>query len=170
MIVISSSWMDPLTIQWYPSLSFLMALILKSLLSDMSTATPAFLSCPLAWNLFSHPSLSICKCPLPQGECMVGSRLKDFAFLSQSATLCLLIGAFSPLTFQVIIDRYVFISILSLIFQLILCFSFLLFFSFFFWLDGFHLFYACILFSFCECNVWFWFVVALFLKYANPFI
>ena len=139
MIVISSSWMDPLTIQWYPSLSFLMALILKSLLSDMSTATPAFLSCPLAWNLFSHPSLSIWKCPLPQGECMVGSRLKDFAFLSQSATLCLLIGAFSPLTFQVIIDRYVFISILSLIFQLILCFSFL---PFLVWLGDFHLFYA----------------------------
>ena len=56
----------------------------------------------------------------------------DLVLLS-SATVCLLIGAFSPLTFQIIIDRYVLIPILLVVFQLfaILC-LFLLFLSFFF--------------------------------------
>ena len=48
MILMSSSCMDPLTIKWCPSLSFSMVFVLKSILSDMSVATPAFLSCPLA--------------------------------------------------------------------------------------------------------------------------
>ena len=35
-------------------------------------------------------------------------------------TLCILIGAFSPLRFKVVIDRYVIISILLLVFWLLL--------------------------------------------------
>ena len=69
--------------------------------------------------------------------------MEGFCFFIQSAPLCLLIGAFSPLTFKVIVDRYVLSAILNLVFQLILCFSFL---HFFLWLDGFHLFYAWVLF------------------------
>ena len=42
-----------------------------------------------------------------------------------------LTGAFSPLTFKVIVDKYVFIAILNLVFQLILCSSFFPFFFFF---------------------------------------
>ena len=42
IIVISSSWFDPLIIIWSPSLSLFMAFISKSILSDMSIATPAF--------------------------------------------------------------------------------------------------------------------------------
>ena len=76
-------------------------------------------------------------------------------------------GAFSPLTFKVIIDRCLSIAILNLVFQLILCFSFLLL---SFGLDGFHLFYAWVLFSFCKCNVWFDFMVALFFKHVKPFL
>ena len=46
--------------------------------------------------------------------------IKGSCFLIQSATLCLLSRAFNPLTFKVIIDRYVLISIvLNLVFQLI---------------------------------------------------
>ena len=41
-------------------------------------------------------------------------------FFIQLAALCLLIGVFSPLTFKVIIDRYVLIAILVLVFQLCL--------------------------------------------------
>ena len=41
-------------------------------------------------------------------------------FFSSSLPLCLLIGAFSPLTFMVIIDRLVFIGILNLVFPLTL--------------------------------------------------
>ena len=41
-IVISYSWIDPLINMYYPSLSLFTAFILKSILSDMSIATPAF--------------------------------------------------------------------------------------------------------------------------------
>ena len=60
-------------------------------------------------------------------------------FFIQSATLSLLVGAFSTLTFKVIIDKYVFITLLNPVFQLILCFSFVLL-----WLDDCLLFYACV--------------------------
>ena len=35
----------------------------------------------------------------------------ELCFLIHSAILCLLIGAFNPLTFKVVIDRYLFIAI-----------------------------------------------------------
>ena len=41
-IVISSSWIDPFIVMYYPSLSLCIAFVLKSILSDMSIATPAF--------------------------------------------------------------------------------------------------------------------------------
>ena len=46
-------------------------------------------------------------------------------------------GAFSPLTFKVTIDKYVFNAILNLIFRLILCFFFVL--SFLGWMISFYL-------------------------------
>ena len=46
--------MDPFIIKQCPSLSFFMVFVLKFILSDMSIATPAFLSCPLAWNISFH--------------------------------------------------------------------------------------------------------------------
>ena len=42
IIVISSSWIDPLVIMQCPSLSLVKVFILKFILSDMSIATPAF--------------------------------------------------------------------------------------------------------------------------------
>ena len=50
-------------------------------------------------------------------------------FVSISASLCLLVGVFSPLTFKVIIDMYVLIAILLITLDLflLLFFSFLLF-------------------------------------------
>ena len=93
-------------------------------------------------------------------------------FLIQSATLYLSIGAFSPLTFKVIIDRYVFIAFLNLVFQVIICFFFVPFFLIFafpFWFDEF-LLYVClcsVLFGFCESIECFWFV---FVKYVNPLL
>ena len=78
--------------------------------------------------------------------------------------LCLLIGAFSPLIFKIIIDTYVFIAILNFIFQLIICFSFVPF-IFLVVVVGwfpFILFLYPLLFCFCECVVCFLFVVALF--------
>ena len=63
IIVISSSWIDPLIIIWCPSLSLFTAFVLKSILSDMSIATPAFFWSQFAWNIFFHPftfSLYVC--------------------------------------------------------------------------------------------------------------
>ena len=48
IIVISSSWIDPLVIMWHPSLSLFMAFTSKSILSDMSIATPALFWPPFA--------------------------------------------------------------------------------------------------------------------------
>ena len=82
----------------------------------------------------------------------------------QSATLSLLVGAFSTLTFKVVIDKYVFITLLNPVFQLILCFSFVLL-----WLDDCLLFYACVFVFLVLVNCIFgvWFVVVLFFKYIN---
>ena len=62
-------------------------------------------------------------------------------FLIQPVILCVLIGAFSPLTFMVTTDRYVFITILNLVFPFIL--YFLSFFLFFLWFDDFLFYYVC---------------------------
>ena len=81
--------------------------------------------------------------------------------------LYLLTGTFSPLIFKVIFDKYVFIVILNLV-QLIL-FLICFFFCFSF-CSLIILFYACVLFYFCESIIIFCFGVTLFLKYANPFL
>ena len=84
-----------------------MAFVLKSILSDMTIAALAFLSFSFARNIFFHPlTFNLCvSFALKWASCrqhIVGS-----CFLIPSATLCLLIGAFRPLTFKVISDTYV---------------------------------------------------------------
>ena len=65
-------------------------------------------------------------------------------FLIQPVILCVLIGAFSPLTFMVITDQYVFITILNLVFPFILYFFLVVFFLFFLlWFDDFLFYYVC---------------------------
>ena len=55
LTIVISSWVDPLGIkQCHFFLSFFMALILKSVLPGVWIGTPVFLSCLLAWNIFSH--------------------------------------------------------------------------------------------------------------------
>ena len=82
-----------------------------------------------------------------------------------SLPLSVLIGAFSPLTFKVIIDACVCITILNLVFK------FIVFLLCPFFLGGWFAFILCLcpLFGFCECVVWIWFVVAWFFKSVNPF-
>ena len=101
-----SCWLIlPLSIMKWPSGSLFMALLWKSILSDVSIATPAFLSCPFAWEIYFQPfPFSLCmsfvlRC-VSCRQHMCGS-----CFLIHSAILCLLIGAFNPFTFKVIIDR-----------------------------------------------------------------
>ena len=107
IIVISSSWIDPLIIMSCPSLSFLTFFILKSILSDKSIVTPAFFRFPFARNIFFHPlTFSLCVSP---GLKWVSCRQQIYGccFYIHSASLCLLVGAFNPFTFKVIIDMYV---------------------------------------------------------------
>ena len=102
-----------------------MAFVLKAILLDMSSATPDLLSCPLAWNIFSHPLPFNLYVSFALGWACLGSRLKVFA-LVPTGTLCLLMAAVGPGTIQVVIDRCFLIAIWSLVFPLSLCFSFLL--------------------------------------------
>ena len=102
-----------------------MAFVLKVILLDMSSATPDLLSCPLAWNIFSHPLPFNLYVSFALGWACLGSRLKVFA-LVPTGTLCLLMASVGPGTIQVVIDRCFLIAIWSLVFPLILCFSFLL--------------------------------------------
>ena len=135
----------------------------------MSIGNPAFLSFPFSWSIFFYPfTFNLCVSFAPrQVSCI--QHIVGSCFFIQSATLCLLIGEFSPLTFKVIIDKYVFVAILNLVFQLILCFSFVLF---FFRLDDFLLFYAWVLFFSGSVNVMFDFDLWLlcFSEYVNPFL
>ena len=63
VITIISSWIDPLIIMECPCLSLFMAFISKSILSDISIATPASFGLHLHEISFSSPSLSVCMCP-----------------------------------------------------------------------------------------------------------
>ena len=72
--------------------------------------------------------------PLPHYMCVLcpilvlcRQHIVGSCFFNLICTLCLLIGAFNPMTFKVIVDRYVFMAILSLVFLLILCFFFIYF-------------------------------------------
>ena len=129
----------------------------------------AFLSFPLSWSIFFYTLIFNLYVSFELRLVSFRQHIVDF-FLIQSYHLCLLNGVFCPLTFKVIIDKYVFIDILNLIFQLIL-------FLFFFFLAGWFPFILCLcplLFVFCLCvcqsNVYFWFVIALFFRSVNPFL
>ena len=54
------------------------------------------------------------------GQVSYRQHIVGSCFVIQSAMLCFLIGAFSPLTFKVIIDKYLYIAIVNLVFQLIM--------------------------------------------------
>ena len=111
----SSSWIDPLIIMYCPSLSIAVFFILRSVLSEMGIATPAFLCFPFIWHIFFHPlTLSL----------FVSLRLKwvsyrqhicGSCFCIHSASLCLLGGAFNLFTFKVTIDKYVPIAIFLIV-------------------------------------------------------
>ena len=68
-----------------------------------------FFSCPFAGNIFSQPfTFSLC-CSFVLRWVSCRQHMCESCFLIHSATLCLLIGAFNPFTFKVIIDTYLLI-------------------------------------------------------------
>ena len=67
----------------------------------------SFLCFPFAWNIFFHPltfSLYV-SWGLKWVSCR--QHIDESCFCIHSASLCLLVGAFNPFTFKVIIDIYV---------------------------------------------------------------
>ena len=74
--------------------------ILRSILSDMRTATPAFFCFSFVWNKIFHPltfDLYVC---LGMGWLYCRQHIYVSCFCIHSASLCLLVGAFSPFTFK----------------------------------------------------------------------
>ena len=151
-IVISSSWKILLSLN--SVLVFLYGLCFNVYFVSYEHCTSCFPVFPFSWNTFFHPLTFSLYVSFALRWISCRNHIGGSCFFIQSSTLCLLIKAFSPLTFKVIIDKYVIIDILNLIFQLILCFSFV---PFFFWLDEFLLFYTCVLFFLVFVNVLFGF-------------
>ena len=103
----SSSWIDPLIIMYCSSLSLKKLFILKSTLSYMRTDTPAFFCFLFAWNIFFHPLTFGLYVSWGLKWVSCRQHIYGSCFFIHSASLCLLVGAFNPFTFKVIIDIYV---------------------------------------------------------------
>ena len=99
-------------------LSFLTSF--KCILSDMRIATSAFFWYLFAWNIFFH--LLTFSLYMSLGLKWVSCRQHIYRSCSciHSASLCLLVGAFNPFTFKVIIDMYDPITIFLIILGLLL--------------------------------------------------
>ena len=100
------SYLPLVLIMWCPFLSLVIFFILRSILSDMRTASPDFSYFLFAWNVFFHPltfSLYV-----SQSLKCVSYRQNIFGscFCIHSASLCLLFRAFNPFTLKAIIDIY----------------------------------------------------------------
>ena len=95
-----------LPLRLIPSLSLIIFIILRSILSDIRIDTPAFFCFPFSWNIFFHPltfSLYV-----SWGLKWVSYRHHIYAscFCIPSSSLCLLlVGAFNPFTFKVTIGK-----------------------------------------------------------------
>ena len=106
IVVISYSWVDPLITMLCPSLSLFMAFISKSILPYMSITTPAFFWSPFACNIFFQPFTFSLYVSLVLRWVSCRQHIQGSCFCIHSASLCLLVGAFNPFTFKVIINKY----------------------------------------------------------------
>ena len=87
-----------------------MAFVLKSVLSDISSVTPTFFSFLFECNIFLRPLPFILSVSFALRWVSYRQRIVAVVFSIPSATLCLLIDAFSSLTYKVITDKYEFIA------------------------------------------------------------
>ena len=127
---------------------------------------PTYLSFPFEWNIFFHPLIFNLCVFLTLKWVSWKQRIVGSFFFIQSVTLCLLIGAFSPLTFKTIIDRYVFITILDIVYHLAFVFLLLFlsfYFHFFFW--GLIIFFFIMLVFSSFCFLW---ICCIFLICGSP--
>ena len=109
IIVMSFSWIVPLIIMYCLSLSLVIFFILRSILSYMRIATPAFFSFPFAWNIFFHPFTFRLYVSSDLKWVSCRQNIYGSCFYIHSAILCLL--AFNPFMLKVLIDIYVPIAI-----------------------------------------------------------
>ena len=106
----SSSWTDPLI----TVVSFLIPCNLfyfKAYFVWHEDCYSSFLFFPFAWNIFSHPLTFSLYVSLGLKWVSCRQHIYRSLFYIHSASLCLLVGAFDPFTFKVIIDIYVPIAI-----------------------------------------------------------
>ena len=101
-------------------LSLVIVFILKSILSGMRMATPAFFWFPFTWSIFSHPFTFSLYVSLVLKWVSCRQHMYGSCFCIHSASLCLLIGTFNPFTFKVVIDMYVPITIFLIVLGLLL--------------------------------------------------
>lgn len=102
-------------------MSFIIIFDLKSLLSDINMATPAFFWFLFAWNLLVLSFTFSLYMSLHLMRVSYWEHINGSYFSIHSATLSL-IGEFSPFTFKIIIDRGILIAILLIVFWLFLYF------------------------------------------------
>ena len=114
-IVMSSSWIDSLIIMQCSSLSLVIFFILRFILSNMRIATPAFFCFPFAWNIFFHPLTFSLYVSWGLKWVSYRQHIYGSCFCIHSASLCLLVEAFNPFTFKVIIDIYLPITIFLIV-------------------------------------------------------
>ena len=94
----------------YPSMSLVIIFVLKFILSDVNWY-PDFFKFPFSWNIFFYPfTFSLYRhFNLKWVSCR--QHVYRICFVIHSDNVCLLIGAFNPFAFKVVVDRYVFIAI-----------------------------------------------------------
>ena len=71
-----------------------------------NVVSPNFWVILICMKYFSMPSFSVCVCLQLRSESFVNRVSMGRVFLSNQSTLCLLMGAFSPLTFKVVVSLY----------------------------------------------------------------
>ena len=87
---------------------------------------PAFFWLPFAWNIFFHPLTFSLYVSLGLKWVSCRQHIYGSCFCIHSASVCLLVGAFNPLTFNVIIDMYVPMTIFLIVFGFVFVGPFLL--------------------------------------------
>ena len=87
----------------------------------MSIATPALFWSLFLWNIFFQPFSSSLYVSLVLRWASCRQHIWGSCFCIHSASLCLLVGAFNPFTFKVIIDKYDPVAIYFVVLGLSLC-------------------------------------------------
>ena len=95
--------------------------ILKPVLSDMSIALPVFFWCPFARNMFFHPLTFNLYVPLGLKRVSCRQHIYGSWFYTYSVSLCLLVEAFNPFIFKVIIDTHFPTAIFLIVWNLFFC-------------------------------------------------